>query len=118
MIQHKQGSDVLGYDTAQSMDHGWGPQLQIFLKDADYGSLKEEIDEVLRQNLPYEIRGFPTNFGNHDDGTTRMEMIISGPVIMESRSIRSVDSSLSILGSILQRICASLIGWFSHSRCF
>jgi hypothetical protein len=75
-----QGSDVLGYDTAQSMDHGWGPQLQIFLKDSDYGSLKEEIDEVLRQNLPYEIRGFPTNFGNHDDGTIGMEMITSGPV--------------------------------------
>jgi hypothetical protein len=75
-----QGSDVLGYDTAQSMDHGWGPQLQIFLKDSDYSSLKEEIDEVLRQNLPYEIRGFPTNFGNHDDGTTIMEMITGGPV--------------------------------------
>ncbi|MHA2359498.1 MAG: DUF4037 domain-containing protein, partial [Candidatus Thorarchaeota archaeon] len=74
------GSDVLGYDTAQSMDHGWGPQLQIFLKDSDYGSIKEELDEVLRQNLPYEIRGFPTNFGNHDDGTTRMEMISRGPV--------------------------------------
>ena len=75
-----QGSDVLGYDTAQSMDHGWGPQLQIFLKDSDYGSLKEEIDELLRQNLLYEIRGFPTNFGNHDDGTIGMEMITSGPV--------------------------------------
>ncbi len=75
-----QGSDVLGYDTAQSTDHGWGPQLQIFLKDSDYGSLKEEIDEVLRQNLPYEVRGFPTNFGNHDDGTIGMEMITSGPV--------------------------------------
>ncbi|MFW9786616.1 MAG: DUF4037 domain-containing protein [Candidatus Thorarchaeota archaeon] len=75
-----QGSDVLGYDTAQSMDHGWGPQLQIFLKDSDYGSVKEELDEVLRQNLPYEIRGFPTNFSYHDDGTLKMEMITSGPV--------------------------------------
>ena len=74
------GSDVLGYDTAQSMDHGWGPQLQIFLKDSDYSSIKEELDEVLRQNLPYEIRGFPTNFSYHEDGTTRMEMITSGPV--------------------------------------
>ncbi len=75
-----QESDVLGYDTAQSMDHGWGPQLQIFLEDSDYGSLKEEIDEVLRQNLLYEVRGFPTNFGNHDDGTIGMEMITNGPV--------------------------------------
>jgi hypothetical protein len=27
------GSDVLGYDTVQSMDHDWGPKLQIFLND-------------------------------------------------------------------------------------
>ena len=75
-----EGSDVLGYDTAQSMDHGWGPQLQIFLKDSDYGSLREEIDEVLRQNLPYEIRGFPTNFEYNDDGTKTMYLINEGPV--------------------------------------
>ncbi len=24
------GSDVLGFDTARSMDHEWGPRLQIF----------------------------------------------------------------------------------------
>jgi len=74
------GSDVLGYDTTQSMDHGWGPQLQIFLKDSDYGSVKEELDEVLRQNLPYEIRGFPTNFEYNDDGTKTMYLINKGPV--------------------------------------
>ena len=28
------GSDVLGYDTARSMDHGWGPRL-VVLVDAD-----------------------------------------------------------------------------------
>ena len=27
------GSEVLGYDTAQSMDHHWGPKLQLFVKD-------------------------------------------------------------------------------------
>ncbi len=74
------GSDVLGYDTPQSMDHDWGPKLQIFLDDSDYGTLKDELNDVLSQNLPYEIRGFPTNFGYHDDGTTRMELIEDGPV--------------------------------------
>ena len=74
------GSDVLGFDTAQSMDHDWGPKLQIFLAESDYDSLNEEVNEVLRQNLPYEIRGFPTNFGYHDDGTTNMELIDNGPV--------------------------------------
>jgi hypothetical protein len=27
------GSDVLGFDTAQSTDHDWGPRLQIFVED-------------------------------------------------------------------------------------
>ncbi len=75
-----QGSDVLGYDTAQSMDHDWGPKLQIFLEDSDYGSLKDELDEALRQNLPLEIRGFPTNFKKNDDGSMGMESISKGPV--------------------------------------
>ncbi len=74
------GSDVLSYDTVQSMDHDWGPKLQIFLNDSDYGALKEKIDDVLRENLPYEIRGFPTNFEYNDDGTTRMHLINNGPV--------------------------------------
>jgi len=25
------GSDVLGYDTARSTDHGWGPRLLVFV---------------------------------------------------------------------------------------
>ena len=28
------GSDVLSYDTEQSVDHGWGPRLQVFV-DSD-----------------------------------------------------------------------------------
>ncbi|MHA2046257.1 MAG: DUF4037 domain-containing protein [Candidatus Thorarchaeota archaeon] len=74
------GSDVLGYDTAQSMDHDWGPKLQIFLDDSDYGKIKEELDEVLRQNLPYEVRGFPINYANNEDGSAGMKLIDKGPV--------------------------------------
>ena len=74
------GSDVLGYDTAQSMDHDWGPKLQIFLRESDYSAVKEELDEKLRQHLPYEIRGFPTNFIENDDGTLGMSPTNSGSV--------------------------------------
>lgn len=74
------GSDVLGYDTAQSMDHDWGPKLQIFLNESDYSSVKEELDSKLRQNLPYEVNGFPTNFVENEDGTMKMTPIESGPV--------------------------------------
>jgi hypothetical protein len=30
---------VLGVDTPMSTDHNWGPWLQIFLSDEDYGTL-------------------------------------------------------------------------------
>jgi hypothetical protein len=29
------GSEVLGFDSARSTDHNWGPRLQLFLSDAD-----------------------------------------------------------------------------------
>ena len=29
------GSEVLGFDTPQSMDHDWGPRLMLFLAEAD-----------------------------------------------------------------------------------
>ena len=74
------GSDVLGYDTPQSMDHDWGPKLQIFLKESDYTSVKEELDERLRNDLPLKVRGFPTNFTKNEDGTIRMSPIEEGPV--------------------------------------
>lgn len=74
------GSDVLGYDTPQSMDHDWGPKIQIFLNDSDYISVKEELDNKLRYNLPHEVRGFPTNFVRNEDGTVRMSAIENGPV--------------------------------------
>ena len=29
------GSEVIGFDSARSTDHDWGPRLQIFLADSD-----------------------------------------------------------------------------------
>jgi len=74
------GSDVLGFDTQQSMDHDWGPKLLLFLDEADFEPLHEKIDKLLKDNLPYEIRGFPTNFTYHENGTLLMAPIDSGPV--------------------------------------
>ena len=33
-----EGSDVLGYDTAMSRDHGWGPAVTLFLPEAEAGA--------------------------------------------------------------------------------
>jgi len=53
------GSDVLGYDTETSMDHNWGPRMQIFVNDND---LISRIDNCLKNELPFQYRNFPVNF--------------------------------------------------------
>ncbi|MEV6284786.1 DUF4037 domain-containing protein [Kribbella sp. NPDC051770] len=53
------GSDVLGYDTARSMDHGWGPRLQVFV-DADQ---VDQVKALVEQSLPDEYQGHPVRFG-------------------------------------------------------
>jgi hypothetical protein len=55
------GSEVLGFDDAQSTDHDWGPRLQLYLNEADYRTHHQEIDQLLRHGLPDAIHGYPTN---------------------------------------------------------
>jgi len=56
------GSDVLGYDTAISTDHEWGPRLLIFLRSEEYSELHQSISETLRHELPPSFHGYSTNF--------------------------------------------------------
>lgn len=56
------GSDILGYDTERSTDHGWGPRLKVFVA-ADH---VEPVRAVVDGGLPEEFRGFPTTFGWDD----------------------------------------------------
>src|SRR4051812_37247893 len=51
MVGH--GSDVLGFDSEKSMDHNWGPHLNIFLSEPDFVAYKHRIDEMLATKLPY-----------------------------------------------------------------
>ncbi len=75
------GSEALGYDTALSTDHHWGPRLQLFLRDEDYDALKSPLSEALSAKLPYTFRGFSTNFGEPDAiGVRLMREVASGPV--------------------------------------
>jgi hypothetical protein len=60
------GSDVLGYDTERSTDHGWGPRLQVILAD---GHAPDDIDALrlaLHERLPARHRGWPVRFGWDD----------------------------------------------------
>lgn len=61
------GSEVLGFDTARSMDHDWGARLQVFLDDDADPADAQEIEAVIGGALPATVRGVPTRFGAADD---------------------------------------------------
>ena len=58
------GSDVLGYDTARSMDHGWGPRLHLLLPEA-LPHLEQQLNELWLEYLPQEFRGFSIFYQRH-----------------------------------------------------
>ncbi|MEV6900081.1 DUF4037 domain-containing protein [Amycolatopsis sp. NPDC051372] len=82
------GSDVLGFDTARSTDHDWGPRLQVFV-DEPVG-----LTELLAHELPREFLGYSTHFvDNEGDPTTRMAPA-DGP-IRHAVEIADVDTWFS-----------------------
>ena len=86
------GSEVLGYDSERSTDHSWGPRLQLFVAEPDYGIYGSKISEALAEGLPREFHGYPTNrSGPDDDGVRVLEPITTGPVNhwVEVQTIRS-----------------------------
>jgi hypothetical protein len=77
-----QGSEVLGFDTPRSMDHDWGPQLALFIAEADFSDdLATEIRRVMADELPFEVDGFPTHFrtpevdGGHMTSTRQRPLV-------------------------------------------
>lgn len=78
-----EGSDVLGFDTPQSMDHNWGPHIRIFLREEEIEAKQPELDKMFRQELPVEFMGFPTNYTEPDETkylVQQMKPIKKGPV--------------------------------------
>lgn len=72
------GSDVLGFDTAMSMDHDWGLRVKLFLREEDRHHA-EEIYNTLAHELPFEFLGLPVNYARHSDGTLNMELTTTKP---------------------------------------
>ena len=52
------GSDVLGYDDATSVDHGWGPRLIVLVDEDDVDRTLAAIETV----LPPSFHGWPVRF--------------------------------------------------------
>lgn len=75
------GSEVLGFDTAMSMDHNWYPRVYLFLQEKDH-ELVSPIREMLSLELPHEFLGFPVDSVPSPDepGTRWMESKNEGPV--------------------------------------
>jgi Domain of unknown function (DUF4037) len=57
------GSDVLGFDSARSTDHNWGPRCLVFV-GADDAALLEPIGAVLTAELPETFLRWPTRFAD------------------------------------------------------
>ncbi|MCL4250939.1 MAG: DUF4037 domain-containing protein [Anaerolineae bacterium] len=74
------GSEVLGFDTPVSRDHGWGPRLRLFVSEADQPRVSAAVVACLRDRLPHEFRGYPTSFVKGDDGSWMPDRRTGGPV--------------------------------------
>ena len=63
------GSEVLGFDTPQSMDHDWGPRLMLFLADADIDTYRPRLEQALARELPPSVHGIPLDLAiaRHSD---------------------------------------------------
>ncbi|MFD7581095.1 DUF4037 domain-containing protein [Kitasatospora sp. NPDC059817] len=61
------GSEVLGFDTARSTDHDWGPRLELFLSPGDAARHGKRLREVLAHRLPRQVRGRSTHFRRGPD---------------------------------------------------
>ena len=70
------GSDVLGFDTARSTDHGWGPRVVIFLEDrADLSDERQRrLAAAIDERLPETVRGFPPRYAAQDDAPPRHQV--------------------------------------------
>ncbi len=74
------GSEVLGFDTARSADHEWGPRLQIFLRPHDADKHAADIIDALSERLPKTFLGYSTNFVPAENDSIRHMQITDGRV--------------------------------------
>lgn len=60
------GSEVLGFDTAMSTDHDWGPRLQLFLPAEAFAAAAPPLMAALQAGLPASFGGWPARFADRD----------------------------------------------------
>jgi hypothetical protein len=91
------GSEVLGFDTARSADHEWGPRLEVFLSPADAGRIPA-LDQRLAERLPRTFHGWSTHFETVEGDHVGWMAPADGPV-RHRVGIATVDGWLARLGA-------------------
>jgi len=72
------GSEVVGFDTQRSVDHDWGPRLQVFLTGRDTEQAGA-VTAMLASRLPSSFRGYPVAFPvTGEPGTARHRVEVAG----------------------------------------
>ncbi len=77
------GSEVLGFDTAMSADHHWGPRVMLFLQTDDWHEHRDALHQRLSEQLPRRFKGYPTSFTSpdgHDKGVQLLDYSDTGAV--------------------------------------
>jgi hypothetical protein len=71
-----QGSDVLGFDTERSTDHGWGPRVIVLLDDdADLSDRRQQaLAAAIDKRLPDTFAGYATRFAAQDGAPIRHQV--------------------------------------------
>jgi hypothetical protein len=111
------GSEVLGFDTPMSADHGWGPRLTVYLSPADHTAYAAAIHETLRQRLPHSFRGYSTNFSEPDPtdhGVQHLRLTTAGPVNHRVEIVTARGFFLDYLGYDIEQALEPA-DWLSFS---
>jgi hypothetical protein len=71
------GSDVLGFDTGQSTDHGWGPRLEVFVDEGMDRARRRALEDRIDDGLPESFHGYPTRFSATDGEAPRHQVRVT-----------------------------------------
>jgi len=63
-----------------SMDHAWGPVVEVYLSPGDHAQYADQIAEVMCHGLPREVAGVPTHFDSTSEEEGKPARLASGPV--------------------------------------
>jgi hypothetical protein len=93
------GSEVLGFDTPQSRDHDWGPQVEIFLSEQDSSEDRATaIKRLMAEALPFEVAGYSTHFADIQSSGGRMAATNEHPITHKVRPTTARRFFVSYLG--------------------